>query len=229
MARTTVFGDDDVEDDEWYSGRNVHRIIDCMAGLMEGIVRASTGTAHDSDPRFAARRWRAPLESLLTGRGPCVALLGSIFGLRMKGIFFPCRKRRHHCVALAPSRAKNRVLILEARALARVALLVLLRSGIVARCAVTCRTCGLEKPSIEVDDDAGQCRSCRGEIIDVRADAPAPASMYLKPDAIENARCEQPLGLIGYMASAGGLHFRCRCCGESVYLPEVAIERVERR
>ena len=94
---------------------------------------------------------------------------------------------------------------------------------------MTCRTCGLEQPSNEVDDDGGQCHSCRGEIVDARAHAPAPASVYLKPDAIYHARCEQPLSLTGYIASRGELQFRCRCCGESVYLPEVAIERVERR
>jgi len=113
--------------------------------------------------------------------------------------------------------------------LAQVALLVLVRSVIVARCPMTCQTCGLEKPSDEVNDDDGRCDSCRGEITDVRRHAPAPASVYLKPDAIYHARCEQPLVLIRYVASAGELHFRCRYCGESVFLPEVAIERVERR
>jgi len=37
------------------------------------------------------------------------------------------------------------------------------------------------------------------------------------------------MGVTRYVASAGELHFRCRFCGESVFLPEVAIERVERR
>ena len=105
---------------------------------------------------------------------------------------------------------------------------MLVRSVIVARCPMTCQTCGLEKPSDEVNDD-GRCDSCRGEITDVRGHAPPPASVYLKPDAIYHARCEQPLVLIRYVASARELHFRCRFCGESVFLPEVAIERVERR
>jgi hypothetical protein len=93
---------------------------------------------------------------------------------------------------------------------------------------MTCRTCGLEKPSNEVNDD-DRCQSCRVDLTDVRGQAPAPSSVYLKPDAIYHARCEQPLSLIGYVASAEELHFRCRFCGESVFLPEVAIERVERR
>src|SRR5262249_20815534 len=109
----------------------------------------------------------------------------------------------------------------------RVALLMLVCSVIVARCPMTCRTCGLEKPSNEVDDDEGPCPSCLADSTDVRRHAPPPASVYLKLDAIYHPRCEQHLGLIRYVASTGQL--RCRFCGESVFLPEVAIERVERR
>src|SRR5262249_2974313 len=124
--RTTVFGDDHVGDDERHSRRNAHRIIECMAGLTGGIVRASTGTAHDSDPRLAAHRWRASLEGFADRSPSPGALIHPILGLRAVGIAFRCRKRRHHSHHLAVSRTKNRVPILEARALARVALLVLL-------------------------------------------------------------------------------------------------------
>ena len=106
---------------------------------------------------------------------------------------------------------------------------MLVRSVIVARCPMTCQTCGLEKPSNEIDDDDGPCPSCRAESTDVRRHAPPPASVYLKPDALYHARCERPLSLIRYVPSAGELHFHCRLCGESVFLPEVAIGRVERR
>ncbi len=114
-----------------------------------------------------------------------------------------------------------------------------------------CRKCGLDKHSDEFCDGKYRCKPCLAvyfkrydekradrrrnrrdpsyQLADLRRDAPAPASAYLKPEAMYHARCEQPLRLTGYLASVGELHFRCRSCCESVFLPEVAVERVERR
>src|SRR5216110_3423954 len=89
------------------------------------------------------------------------------------------------------------------------------------------------------------------EVTNVSGDTPRPASVYLKPEAIYHARCEQPLTLTGYFSSTEELHFRCSSCGESIclppvagrkmlspqeeqrkcsiFLPAVAVERIERR
>ena len=169
-----------------------------------------------------------PWKVFLTGHGPRVAVIRRSSACERWEIRFRVEKGD---IVASPRRLTHEKSLpdFEARVLAQVALLVLVHSVIVARCPMTCQTCGLEKPPDEVNDDDGRCDSCRGEITDVRRHAPPPASVYLKPDAIYHARCEQPLVLIRYVASAGELHFRCRFCGESVFLPEVAIERVERR
>jgi len=114
-----------------------------------------------------------------------------------------------------------------------------------------CRNCGLDKPPTEFYDGKYRCKPClavyfkqyerkrvrmpRGrhersaEVTNVSGDTPRPASVYLKPEAIYHARCEQPLTLAGYSSSTEELHFRCSSCGESIFLPAVAVERIERR
>jgi len=119
------------------------------------------------------------------------------------------------------------------------------------RCNMICRNCGLDKPPTEFYDGKYRCKPClavyfkqyerkrvrmpRGrhersaEVTNVSGDTPRPASVYLKPEAIYHARCEQPLTLTGYFSSTEELHFRCYSCGESIFLPAVAVERIERR
>ncbi len=118
-------------------------------------------------------------------------------------------------------------------------------------CTMICRKCGLEKPPGEFYDGKYRCKPCLAvyfrrynreradrprnhrdpsyQVTDVCREAPRPASVYVKPEAIYHARCEQPLCLTGYLSSMRELHFRCYSCGESVFLPTVAVERVERR
>ena len=114
-----------------------------------------------------------------------------------------------------------------------------------------CRKCGLEKPAAEFYDGKVRCKPCLAvsfkrydrqragvrrnrhershEVTNVRGDTPRPVSVYLKPEAIYHTRCEQPLILTGYLSSTGELQFRCNSCGESVFLPTVAVTQVERR
>src|SRR6266446_2686326 len=80
-------------------------------------------------------------------------------------------------------------------------------------CTMICRKCGLEKPPGEFYDGKYRCKPClavyfrqyerkrvrmpRGrhersaEVTNVSGDTPRPASVYLKPEAIYHARCEQ--------------------------------------
>jgi hypothetical protein len=106
------------------------------------------------------------------------------------------------------------------------------------------RNCSLDKPPTEFDDGKYRCKPClalydpqrarmpRGrhersaEVTNVRGDAP---SVYLKPEAIYHSRCEQPLTLTRYSSSTEELQLRCYSCGESIFLPAVAVERIERR
>lgn len=114
-----------------------------------------------------------------------------------------------------------------------------------------CRNCGLDKPATEFYDGEYRCTPCvaesfkpyerkrvrvprerherSAEVTNVRGDTPRPASVYLKPEAVYHARCEQPLTLTGYSSSTEELQFRCCNCGESIFLPAVAVERIERR
>ena len=114
-----------------------------------------------------------------------------------------------------------------------------------------CGKCGLEKPATEFYDGKDDCKPClavdfkrddrvradvprsrherSAEVTNVRGDTPRPASVYLKPEAIYHARCEQPVTLTGYSSSTEELQFRCYSCGESIFLPTVAVERIERR
>src|SRR2546427_8913888 len=99
----------------------------------------------------------------------------------------------------------------------------------VERCNMICRHCGLDKPPTEFYDGKYRCKPClavyfkqyerkrvrmpRGrhersaEVTNVSGDTPRPASVYLKPEAIYHARCEQPLTLTGYSSSTEELHF----------------------
>jgi len=117
----------------------------------------------------------------------------------------------------------------------------------VERCNMICRSCGLDKPPTDFYDGKYRCKPClalydrkrarlpqgrrerSAEVTNVRGDTPRPSSVYLKPEAIYHARCEQPLTLTGYSSSTEELQFRCYSCGESIFLPAVAVERVERR
>src|SRR2546427_4087190 len=94
------------------------------------------------------------------------------------------------------------------------------------RCNMICRNCGLDKPPTEFYDGKYRCKPClavyfkqyerkrvrmpRGrhersaEVTNVSGDTPRPASVYLKPEAIYHARCEQPLTLTGYFLAVGG-------------------------
>src|SRR2546427_5586560 len=149
-----------------------------MAGLTAGILRASASIADHSDPCLDARRRQLRLERLLTGRGVRVALIRPISACERWEIRFRVEKGD---IVASPRRLTHEKSLpdFEARVLAQVALLVLVHSVIVARCHMTCQTCGLEKPPDEVNDDDGRCDSCRGEITDVRRHAPPPASVYL--------------------------------------------------
>ena len=116
---------------------------------------------------------------------------------------------------------------------------------------MVCRACGQEKPATEFHDGTDECKPClavdfkrydRGsadaprsrrersaEVTNVREDTPRPASVYLKLEAMYHARCEQPVTLTGYSSSTEELQFRCYSCSESIFLPTVAVERVETR
>jgi hypothetical protein len=122
---------------------------------------------------------------------------------------------------------------------------------------MVCRKCGLKKSPTEFYDGKYTCKTClaayfrwyyRTHVAPQRREAagrfdpeapdpetglartaPPPASIYLTQEAVHHARCEQPLGLIGYRPSAEELHFRCNPCGESIFLPTIAVERLARR